>query len=168
MGVEKEMKMAEAMRKLNRVIHRSTLSANFVSLFFAEIESTGNVFYVNAGHPPPILVHDEIPIRTRELLTSVNAHPRYGLEKLKLGRALPQDSAREVSMSKINADNRRQQLRRQPHSERHRKEKGIQYRTRQIDVDGEDGDDHYERHLHQEITKSPDAALEVRFLWPDF
>jgi phosphoserine phosphatase RsbU/P len=55
--VEKEMKMAEAMRKLNRVIHRSTLSANFVSLFFAEIESTGNVFYVNAGHPPPILVH---------------------------------------------------------------------------------------------------------------
>src|SRR5437867_5764719 len=57
MGVEKEMKMAEAMRKLNRVIHRSTLSANFVSLFFAEIEITGNVFYVNAGHPPPILVH---------------------------------------------------------------------------------------------------------------
>jgi sigma-B regulation protein RsbU (phosphoserine phosphatase) len=57
MGVEKEMKMAEAMRKLNRVIHRSTLSTNFVSLFFAEIESTGNVFYVNAGHPPPILVH---------------------------------------------------------------------------------------------------------------
>jgi serine phosphatase RsbU (regulator of sigma subunit) len=57
MGVEKEMKMAEAMRKLNRVIHRSTLSANFISLFFAEIESTGNVFYVNAGHPPPILVH---------------------------------------------------------------------------------------------------------------
>jgi len=57
MGVEKEMKMAEAMRKLNRVIHRSTLSANFVSLVFAEIESTGNVSYVNAGHPPPILVH---------------------------------------------------------------------------------------------------------------
>src|SRR5690242_7302595 len=44
MGVEKEMKMAEAMRKLNGVIHRSTLSANFVSLFFAQIESTGNVF----------------------------------------------------------------------------------------------------------------------------
>jgi len=57
MGVEKEMKMAEAMRKLNRVIHRSTLSANFVSLVFAEIESTGNVSYVNAGHPAPILVH---------------------------------------------------------------------------------------------------------------
>jgi phosphoserine phosphatase RsbU/P len=57
MGVEKEMRMAEAMRKLNRVIHRSTMSSNFVSLFFAEIESTGNILYVNAGHPPPLLVH---------------------------------------------------------------------------------------------------------------
>ena len=57
MGVEKEMKMAEAMQKLNRVIHRSTLSARFISLFFAEIESTGDIFYVNAGHPPPLLVH---------------------------------------------------------------------------------------------------------------
>ena len=56
MGVEREMRMAEAIQKLNRVIHRSTLSANFVSLFFAEIESTGNILYVNAGHPPPILI----------------------------------------------------------------------------------------------------------------
>ena len=57
MGVEKEMRMAEAMQKLNRVIHRSTLSSNFVSLFFAEIESTGTILYVNAGHPSPLLVH---------------------------------------------------------------------------------------------------------------
>jgi sigma-B regulation protein RsbU (phosphoserine phosphatase) len=56
MGVEKEMKMAEAMQKLNRVIHRSTLSARFVSLFYGEIESNCNLFYVNAGHPPPLLV----------------------------------------------------------------------------------------------------------------
>jgi sigma-B regulation protein RsbU (phosphoserine phosphatase) len=57
MGVEKEMKMAEAMQKLNRVIHRSTLSAGFISLFYGEIENNGNIFYVNAGHPPPLLVH---------------------------------------------------------------------------------------------------------------
>jgi sigma-B regulation protein RsbU (phosphoserine phosphatase) len=57
MGVEKEMQMAEAMQKLNRVIHRSTLSAGFISLFYGEIESNGNIFYVNAGHPPPLLVH---------------------------------------------------------------------------------------------------------------
>jgi sigma-B regulation protein RsbU (phosphoserine phosphatase) len=56
MGVEKEMKMAEAMEKLNRVIHRSTLSSRFVSLFYAEIESNGNIFYVNAGHPPPLMI----------------------------------------------------------------------------------------------------------------
>jgi sigma-B regulation protein RsbU (phosphoserine phosphatase) len=56
MGVEKEMRMAEAMQKLNRVIHRSTLSSNFASLFFAQIES-GNISYINAGHPPPILIH---------------------------------------------------------------------------------------------------------------
>jgi sigma-B regulation protein RsbU (phosphoserine phosphatase) len=56
MGVEKEMRMAEAMQKLNRVIHRSTLSSHFVSLFFAQIESTGNILYVNAGHPPPVMV----------------------------------------------------------------------------------------------------------------
>ncbi|MCI0699127.1 serine/threonine-protein phosphatase [candidate division KSB1 bacterium] len=49
--------MAEAMQKLNRVIHRSTLSARFISLFYGEIESNGNIFYVNAGHPPPLLVH---------------------------------------------------------------------------------------------------------------
>jgi sigma-B regulation protein RsbU (phosphoserine phosphatase) len=57
MGVEKKMKMAEAMQKLNRVIHRSTLSAHFISLFYGEIENNGNIFYVNAGHPPPLLVH---------------------------------------------------------------------------------------------------------------
>jgi serine phosphatase RsbU (regulator of sigma subunit) len=41
--VEKEMKMADMMQKLNRVIHRSTLSARFISLFYGEIESTGNI-----------------------------------------------------------------------------------------------------------------------------
>ncbi len=56
MGVEREMRMAEGMHKLNRVIHRSTLSSSFVSLFFAQIEVAGNILYVNAGHPPPLLV----------------------------------------------------------------------------------------------------------------
>jgi len=67
MGVEKEMKMAEAMQKLNRVIHRSTLSSNFASLFFAEIDNWGNIRYVNAGHPPPILIHGS---QARHLLST--------------------------------------------------------------------------------------------------
>jgi sigma-B regulation protein RsbU (phosphoserine phosphatase) len=58
MGVEKENKMAEAMQKLNRVIHRSTLSSHFISLFYGQIESNGNIIYVNAGHPPPFIIHN--------------------------------------------------------------------------------------------------------------
>lgn len=34
-----------------------------MSLFYAEIESNGNIFYVNAGHPPPLLVYNSQVIR---------------------------------------------------------------------------------------------------------
>ena len=56
MGIEKQMKMTYALEKLNRVIHRSRLSTSFISLFYAEIETNGNIIYANAGHPTPILV----------------------------------------------------------------------------------------------------------------
>jgi sigma-B regulation protein RsbU (phosphoserine phosphatase) len=55
MGIEKDLKIATVFAKLNRVIHRSRLSSRFVSLFYAELEADGNIVYVNAGHPPPIL-----------------------------------------------------------------------------------------------------------------
>jgi sigma-B regulation protein RsbU (phosphoserine phosphatase) len=55
MGIEKELKIAHVFAKLNRVIHRSRLSSRFVSVFYGELESDGNIVYVNAGHPPPIL-----------------------------------------------------------------------------------------------------------------
>lgn len=55
MGIEKELKIAHVFAKLNRVIHRSRLSSRFVSVFYAEMEADGNLVYVNAGHPPPIL-----------------------------------------------------------------------------------------------------------------
>jgi len=61
MGLEEEMKMVHTLKKLNRVIQRSTYSTHFISLFYAEIESNGNIIYVNAGHPPPLMIHkDEV------------------------------------------------------------------------------------------------------------
>jgi len=57
MGLEKEMKISPVLEKLNRVIHRSTLSTAFISLFYAEIENNGDVVYINAGHPEAMLVH---------------------------------------------------------------------------------------------------------------
>ncbi|HZM50602.1 MAG TPA: PP2C family protein-serine/threonine phosphatase, partial [Vicinamibacteria bacterium] len=55
MGLERELKIAHVFMKLNRVIHRSTLSSRFVSVFYAELERNGNLIYVNAGHQPPLL-----------------------------------------------------------------------------------------------------------------
>lgn len=63
MGVEKDMKITPALRKLNLVIHRSTLSTKFVSLFYGELERNGNIMYVNAGHIPPYLLLDRGTLR---------------------------------------------------------------------------------------------------------
>ncbi len=56
MGIEKDLKITPVFERLNRVIHRSRLSSRFVSLFYGELEGTGNLVYVNAGHPPPLLL----------------------------------------------------------------------------------------------------------------
>lgn len=53
MGVEKDLKIASVIERLNGVIQRSGLSTRFASLFFGELEANGSLFYVNAGHPPP-------------------------------------------------------------------------------------------------------------------
>jgi sigma-B regulation protein RsbU (phosphoserine phosphatase) len=81
MGVEKEVKMAEAMEKLNRIIHRSTLSTRFVSLFYGAIESNGNFRYVNAGHPPPILVNGSRIKRLKATGTILGAVPEISLHQ---------------------------------------------------------------------------------------
>ena len=55
MGIEKELKIVPVFEKLNHVIHRSNLSSRFVSVFYGELETNGNLIYVNAGHQPPLL-----------------------------------------------------------------------------------------------------------------
>ena len=62
MGVERDLKITRTIEKLNRVIHRSGLSSRFISLVFAELERNGNLSYVNAGHPPALLL-DERGVR---------------------------------------------------------------------------------------------------------
>lgn len=59
MGIEKELKIRHVFDKLNRVIHNSRLSTGFISLFYGELESNGNLFYINAGQPPPLLFSQE-------------------------------------------------------------------------------------------------------------
>ena len=56
MGIEKELKAAHALEKLNRVLHAGTLSSCFASLLYGELEENGSFFYYNAGHDAPLLV----------------------------------------------------------------------------------------------------------------
>ncbi len=44
-----------AIEKVNRVVSQSALVSRFISLFYAEIEASGNLMYCNAGHPPALL-----------------------------------------------------------------------------------------------------------------
>lgn len=59
MGLEKDMKLVHTIKKLNRVIHRSNYSTRYISLFCCEIENDGNILYVNAGHPPALIIDQE-------------------------------------------------------------------------------------------------------------
>jgi sigma-B regulation protein RsbU (phosphoserine phosphatase) len=56
MGITSHFKISRTLRNLNKVIHRSSLSTRFVSLFYCEFDKQGHVFYVNAGHPTPYKV----------------------------------------------------------------------------------------------------------------
>ncbi len=59
MGLGVQMRIIQIVKKLNHVIQKSTYSTNFVSLFIGEIEKSGHMFYVNAGHPPPFLIEGD-------------------------------------------------------------------------------------------------------------
>jgi phosphoserine phosphatase RsbU/P len=92
MGIEKNLKVAEVFGRLNRVIHRSNLSSRFVSVFYGEIESGGNIVYVNAGHPPALLFAGD---RVLELATGgtvigplPEARFRQGLARMDSGDVL--------------------------------------------------------------------------------
>lgn len=56
MGLARDFKIVRTVERMNRIIHRSTLTSRFVSLFYGELELNGVFIYVNAGHPPPFHV----------------------------------------------------------------------------------------------------------------
>ncbi len=58
MGIEENFKIIKTIEKLNRIISKSSLATKFISLFYGEFESNGNLIYCNAGHPPPIIFRD--------------------------------------------------------------------------------------------------------------
>jgi sigma-B regulation protein RsbU (phosphoserine phosphatase) len=66
MGVARDFKIVKTVERLNRIIHESRLTSKFVSLFYGELEASGNFIYVNAGHNPPIVVRERESVLLRQ------------------------------------------------------------------------------------------------------
>jgi phosphoserine phosphatase RsbU/P len=56
MGLARDFKIVRTVERMNQIIHKSTLTSRFVSMFYGELELNGVFIYVNAGHPPPFHV----------------------------------------------------------------------------------------------------------------
>ncbi len=59
MGLGRDFKIVRTVERLNDIIHASTLTSRFVSMFYGELERTGAFIGVNAGHPPPFHISRE-------------------------------------------------------------------------------------------------------------
>jgi hypothetical protein len=57
MGAGRQTKVVHTLEQLNRVLHDGGVGSSFVSAFYGELEAGGDLLYVNAGHPEPILVN---------------------------------------------------------------------------------------------------------------
>jgi sigma-B regulation protein RsbU (phosphoserine phosphatase) len=93
MGIDKDLKIAQVFARLNRVIHRSNLSSRFVSVFYGELEASGNIVYVNAGHPAPFVASSDGHVQELSTGGTVigplpEARFRHGHAKLKPGDVL--------------------------------------------------------------------------------
>jgi serine phosphatase RsbU (regulator of sigma subunit) len=58
MGAARHLKIGATIEKLNAILCHTTLTSRFVSLVYGELESDGRFQFVNAGHPPPVLIHE--------------------------------------------------------------------------------------------------------------
>ncbi|HOC89579.1 MAG TPA: PP2C family protein-serine/threonine phosphatase [bacterium] len=81
MGLSLELRTVHTVKTLNKVILRSTYAANYVSLFVAEMEGDGHLFFVNAGHPGPLLVHGRKVKRLAATGTTLGFLPEIDLHR---------------------------------------------------------------------------------------
>jgi sigma-B regulation protein RsbU (phosphoserine phosphatase) len=79
MGAEEHFKMVTTVEKLNRILSRSGLVTQFVTLFYGELEENGNFIYCNAGHPPGLLLRGDrfIELRKGGLILGPDPAARY-------------------------------------------------------------------------------------------
>jgi sigma-B regulation protein RsbU (phosphoserine phosphatase) len=66
MGMARDFKIVRTVERLNQIIHKSTLTSRFVSMFYGELEPNGVFIYVNAGHPPPFYLSASGEVRYLE------------------------------------------------------------------------------------------------------
>jgi len=66
MGLARDFKIVRTVERMNRIIHKSTLTSRFVSMFYGELELNGVFIYVNAGHPPPFHISADGTVRYLE------------------------------------------------------------------------------------------------------
>jgi serine phosphatase RsbU (regulator of sigma subunit) len=66
MGLARDFKIIRTVERMNRIIHKSTLTSRFVSMFYGELELNGVFIYVNAGHPPPFHIAADGTVRYLE------------------------------------------------------------------------------------------------------
>jgi len=59
MGLARDFKIVRTVERLNQIIHGSTLTSRFVSMFYGELELSGVFIYVNAGHPSAYLLRPD-------------------------------------------------------------------------------------------------------------
>ena len=86
MGVEFQMKLSTLIARINQLVNKTFTAEHFISMFFAELTSADNglVFYVNAGHSNPILLHASTdiaePLRATGQLIGPFPNERYRAE----------------------------------------------------------------------------------------
>jgi serine phosphatase RsbU (regulator of sigma subunit) len=66
MGLARDFKIVRTVERMNNIIHKSTLTSRFVSMFYGELELNGVFIYVNAGHPPPFHLAADGTVRYME------------------------------------------------------------------------------------------------------